>query len=231
MSRIVGDETKPFRSISYNAITQGDQRIMMDVAEESGPRQRPRVEGGREDEILDATVEVVAELGYDRLTMDAVATAAKASKATLYRRWSTKAELVVDAISRAKGCPVPGDVDTGSLRGDLICLSCGEGGFTSEMPMSVMAGLLTALHRDNDLKKAFKERFIGPRVAVVNRIYSRAVERGEIASDVDVALLSQTLPALLIHHAFILGVEPTDDLVLRVIDNVILPAARGSQAS
>jgi AcrR family transcriptional regulator len=67
-------------------------------------RQRPRIEGGREDEILDATVAVVAELGYDRLTMDAVATAAKASKATLYRRWSTKAELVVDAISRAKGC-------------------------------------------------------------------------------------------------------------------------------
>jgi AcrR family transcriptional regulator len=193
---------------------------MTDVAEEAGPRQRPRVEGGREEEILDATVEVVAELGYDRLTMDAVATAAKASKATLYRRWSTKAELVVDAISRAKGCPVPNDVDTGSLRGDLIGLSCGEGGFTSEMPMSVMAGLLTALHRDADLKKAFKERFIGPRVAVVNRIYRRAVE-----------LLSQTLPAVIIHHAFVLGLEPTDDLVLRVIDNVILPAARGSQAS
>jgi AcrR family transcriptional regulator len=204
---------------------------MTDVVEEAGHRHRPRVEGGREGEILDATVEVVAELGYDRLTMDAVATAAKASKATLYRRWSSKAELVVDAISRAKGCPVPDDVDTGSLRGDLICLACGEGGFTSEMPMSVMAGLLTALHRDADLKKAFKERFVGPRNDVVNQIYARAVERGEIAADVDVQLLSQTLPAVIIHHAFILGVEPTDDLVLRVIDNLILPAARGSQAS
>jgi AcrR family transcriptional regulator len=203
---------------------------MPDIAE-AGPRQRPRVEGGREDEILDATVEVVAELGYDRLTMDAVATAAKASKATLYRRWSTKAELVVDAISRAKGCPVPDDIDTGSLRGDLISLSCEDGGFTSEMPMSVMAGLLTALHRDSDLQKAFKERFLAPRVAVVNQVYARAVERGEIAADVDVELLSQTLPAVIIHHAFILGIEPTEDLVLRVIDNVILPAARGSQVS
>ena len=203
---------------------------MPDIAE-AGPRQRPRVEGGREDEILDATVEVVAELGYDRLTMDAVATAAKASKATLYRRWSTKAELVVDAISRAKGCPVPDDIDTGSLRGDLISLSCEDGGFTSEMPMSVMAGLLTALHRDSDLQKAFKERFLAPRVAVVNQVYARAVERGEIAADVDVELLSQTLPAVIIHHAFILGIEPTEDLVLRVIDHVILPAARGSQVS
>jgi AcrR family transcriptional regulator len=203
---------------------------MPDTAE-AGPRQRPRVEGGREDEILDATVEVVAELGYDRLTMDAVATAAKASKATLYRRWSTKAELVVDAISRAKGCPVPDYIDTGSLRGDLISLSCEEGGFTSEMPMSVMAGLLTALHRDADLQNAFKERFLAPRLAVVAQVYERAVRRGEIAADVDIELLSQTLPAVIIHHAFILGLEPTEDLILRVIDNVILPAARGSQVS
>jgi AcrR family transcriptional regulator len=194
-------------------------------------RHRPRVEGGREEEILDATVAVVAELGYDRLTMDAVATAAKASKATLYRRWSTKAELVVDAISRAKGCPVPDDVDTGSLRGDLISMSCGENGFTAEMPMSVMAGLLTALHRDEDLKKAFDEHFLAPRIAVTARIYQRAVERGEIAADVDVQLLSVTLPAIIVHHAFVLGIPPTDELILRVIDNVILPAARGSQVS
>ena len=194
-------------------------------------RQRPRVEGGREEEILDATVAVVAELGYDRLTMDAVATAAKASKATLYRRWSTKAELVVDAISRAKGCPMPEDVDTGSLRGDLVSMACCDGGFTDEMPMSVVAGLLTALHRDADLQKAFRERFLAPRNELTNKVYERAVRRGEIAPDVDVALLSVTLPAVIIHHAYILGVEPTDDLILRVIDNVILPAARGSQVS
>ncbi|MEU0089693.1 TetR/AcrR family transcriptional regulator C-terminal ligand-binding domain-containing protein [Kribbella sp. NPDC006257] len=198
---------------------------------EAGPRQRPRVEGGREEEILDATVEVVAELGYDRLTMDAVATAAKASKATLYRRWSTKAELVVDAISRAKGCPMPEDVDTGSLRGDLISMSCNEGGFTSELPMSVMAGLLTALHRDADLQKAFKERFLAPRLALTNGVFERAVQRGEIGAEVDIELLSQTLPAVIIHHAFVLGIEPTEDLILRVIDHVILPAARGSQVS
>lgn len=194
-------------------------------------RQRPRVEGGREDEILDATVAVVAELGYDRLTMDAVATAAKASKATLYRRWSTKAELVVDAISRAKGCPMPEDVDTGSLRGDMISMACGDGGFTDEMPMSVIAGLITALHRDADLQKAFRERFLAPRLELTRKVFERAVERGEIGADVDIELLSTTLPAVIVHHAYVLGIEPTDELILRVIDNVILPAARGSQVS
>jgi AcrR family transcriptional regulator len=201
------------------------------MIETAGARTRPRVEGGREDEILDATVAVVAELGYDRLTMDAVATAAKASKATLYRRWQTKADLVVDAISRAKGCPMPEDVDTGSLRGDLIAMSCGDGGFKDELPMSVIAGLITALHRDPDMQKAFKERFLRPRLALVSKVYERAVQRGEIAPDVDTELLSVTLPAVIVHHAYILGVEPTDELILRVIDNVILPAARGSQTS
>ncbi|TDD44920.1 TetR/AcrR family transcriptional regulator [Kribbella antibiotica] len=195
-----------------------------------GARPRPRVEGGREEEILEATVTVLAELGYDRLTMDAVATMAKASKATLYRRWSTKADLVVDAISRAKGCPMPEDVDTGSLRGDLIAMSCGDGGFTDEVPMSVIAGLVTALHRDADLQKAFRERFLAPRQGISAGVYTRAVARGEIAPDADIEMLSVTLPAVIVHQAYILGEQPTEELILRVIDHIILPAARGSQA-
>jgi hypothetical protein len=139
--------------------------------------------------------------------------------------------LVVDAISRAKGCPMPDDVDTGSLRGDLISMACGDGGFTNELPMSVVAGLITALHRDDDLQTAFRERFLVPRQALVANVYARAVERGEIGPDVDVELLSMTLPAVIVHNAYVLGVEPTDEMVLRVIDHVILPAARGSQVS
>ena len=60
--------------------------------------QRPRIEGDREREILEAALEVLADVGYDRLTMDAVATRARASKATLYRRWNTKVGLVIDAL-------------------------------------------------------------------------------------------------------------------------------------
>ena len=58
---------------------------------------RPRIEGERESEILDATIAMLLDSGYDRLTMDAVAGRARASKATLYRRWESKASLVVDA--------------------------------------------------------------------------------------------------------------------------------------
>ena len=86
--------------------------------EAAAAAQRPRVEGLREQEILDAALVVLADVGYDRLTMDAVAHRAKASKATLYRRWSSKATLVVEALARTKGTPpVP---DTGDLRSDLL---------------------------------------------------------------------------------------------------------------
>ena len=66
---------------------------------------RPRVAGDREDEILDATLDLLLDVGYDRLTMDAVARRARASKATLYRRWDDKPSLVVDAMVRAKQAP------------------------------------------------------------------------------------------------------------------------------
>jgi AcrR family transcriptional regulator len=197
----------------------------------TAPRHRPRIEGDREEEILQATIQVLIELGYDRLTMDAVATASKASKATLYRRWSGKAELVVDAVSRAKGCPQRADVDTGSLRGDLLQLSCGDGGLTDDVPMSVVAGLLTALHRDTDLQQAFQERFLAPRIATMNAVYARAIARGEIAEDVDVELLVEALPAIAVHRSFLLGESTDGEFVERIVDNIILPAARSSRAS
>ena len=95
------------------------------------PHTRPRVEGPREAEIFSATMEVLADVGYDRLTMDAVAQRAKASKATLYRRWNGKVSLVIDALHHHHQHQTPAvPVDTGSLRGDLIESYCGSGGLT-----------------------------------------------------------------------------------------------------
>src|SRR6478735_11807522 len=143
------------------------------------PTARPRVEGDREAEILDAALDLLASSGYDRLTMDAVATAAKASKATLYRRWDTKAELVVDALSRAKGAPHVNAVDTGSLRGDLIAVACNSGGFTDERSLAVMASIITALQHDREFADAFHERFLAVKIAQSRQIYERAQARGE----------------------------------------------------
>ena len=111
--------------------------------DQPGPETRPRVEGEREREILAATLAVLADVGYDRLTMDAVATAARASKATLYRRWQGKAALVVDALASQKH-PVA-EPDTGSLRDDLVATYCGMGRLTDPHQVAVLGAVITAI--------------------------------------------------------------------------------------
>ena len=186
---------------------------------------RPRVEGEREDEILDACVELVIELGYDRLTMDAVAKRARASKATLYRRWESKASLVVEALIRAKQSPHIGDHDTGSLRGDLLSTFCGREGI-NETATKVLGSVITALSTDAEFAEQFREKFIAPKVAITQAIYHRAQERGEIAADIDLEVIGPALAGILLHRTFILGVPPDDATIERVVDHVILPAVQ-----
>lgn len=189
------------------------------------PRPRPRIEGDREAEILEAALGILASSGYDRLTMDAVATAAKASKATLYRRWDTKAELVVDALSRAKGAPQVPPVDTGNLRGDLMAISCNHGGISDEHSLAVLAAIITALQHDKEFADAFHERFLAVRLRESREIYERAQRRGEIAPDVDLEILTPTLAAIILHRAFVLRLPVDDDTILRIIDEIVIPAA------
>lgn len=188
-------------------------------------RRRPRVEGDREAEVLEAAVRVLADVGYDRLTMDQVASAGHASKATLYRRWASKADLVVDAVSRSKGLPDAQAPDTGSLRGDLLALACGPGGQTEPLSMSVLGGLLTALQTDPELSAAWRERFLAPRMAVTRTIFERATNRRELLPDLDPELLLTVLPSMCAFRCAVEGRPVDEDFVTRVLDQILLPAA------
>ncbi|GAW51339.1 MULTISPECIES: TetR/AcrR family transcriptional regulator [unclassified Nocardioides] len=191
--------------------------------------QRPRVEGDREQEILDATLVVLGEVGYDRLTMDAVATQAKASKATLYRRWNNKVSLVIEALHASKDTPeLP---DTGSLRGDLMGVFCGMGGLVDPTTVSTFASVLTAISRDADFADAFRREVMGPKIELSRQIWQRAVDRGEVRDDIDVALFEPALAGIVLHRVFIMGEQPDAELVTRVIDQIILPAATRGPAT
>jgi len=187
---------------------------------------RPRVEGAREDEILDATLQLLLEVGYDRLTMDAVATRSRASKATLYRRWEGKPSLVVEAMVRAKQAPSIEQHDTGSLRGDLISTFCGSHGMAHSDATGILGSVITALASDPEFAALFREAFITPKIKVSQAIYSRAIERGEIRADVDVDIIAPALAGILLHRSIVLGVVPDDTTIERVIDHVILPAVQ-----
>jgi AcrR family transcriptional regulator len=191
---------------------------------------RPRVEGERESAILVAALEVLGEVGYDRLTMDAVAKQAQASKATLYRRWSTKAALVIEAMQHGHSGQShhPTDVDTGSLRGDLVATFCAVGGLTDKPELDGFTAILTAITTDPEFAARFRSDVLAPKLAANRAIFERAQARGEIGAGVDLDLLVPALPGIVLNRFFIEGEPPTPDVVVRVIDQIILPAAHAA---
>ena len=186
---------------------------------------RPRVEGDREEEILDATLELLLDVGYDRLTMDAVARRARASKATLYRRWDNKPSLVVDAHPARQAGPLDEAHDTGSLRGDLSAPSAGARHRAHDpATRRCSARCSPRSASDPEFAEPFRRGLIGPKIAVSREICERALERGEIPTDVDLDLIApgarRDPPAPLLRA----GPVPDDETVQRVIDQIILPA-------
>jgi len=186
---------------------------------------RPRVEGDREQEILDAALEVLAEVGYDRLTMDAVAQRAKASKATLYRRWNSKAKLVVEALARMKTTAeeLP---DTGDLRGDLVAAFCGMGGLTDHDTTATFGAVVTAVTTDPEFAAEFRKQVVGPKAQASRIVFERARDRGELRDDIDLDIVVPALAGIVLHRLFILGEQPDAALIERALDQIILPAVR-----
>jgi AcrR family transcriptional regulator len=187
---------------------------------------RPR-NHARDPEILAAALDVLAESGYDGMTIDMVAARAKAGKATLYRRWPSKAELVVEAVGHLH----EGDLDdahlpdTGSLRDDLIALIRPHTIEDAERKLQVTAGVISMLSREPGLADAISAVLYEPRVKVIRALMRRAADRGEIAADCDIETLSLVTPAMVAHRVLFLR-QPVDrDFLISLIDGVLLPAA------
>ncbi|MGH9115122.1 MAG: TetR/AcrR family transcriptional regulator [Acidimicrobiales bacterium] len=182
---------------------------------------RPR-DPTRDEVIREAALDLVAEQGYERVTVDAIAARAGAGKATLYRRWRSKADLVMDALADVK--PIGALVDTGSLRGDLsqICTQVADPG---NKAISVMQGLASALPHDRELMDAFQERFIASRRAAMAEVFARAVARGEMAAGRDVDLLTSVIPALMAYRLMTNSEPPEPSFALHIVDELLIPAA------
>ncbi len=102
---------------------------------------------------------------------------------------------------------------------------CGMGGLADHDAVAMFASVLTAISRDPDFAEAFRREVIGPKIAVSQQILERARDRGELRDDVDLALLAPALAGIVLHRLFIMGEQPTPELITRVIDQIILPAA------
>jgi AcrR family transcriptional regulator len=192
----------------------------------SAPRLGRKRDHTRDADILDAALEVLAETGYDGMTMDMVAARAKAGKATVYRRWASKGELVVDAVA----CMKKNDIDfehlpdTGTLRGDLVAMIKPHAIEDGERKLQIMAGLTSMLARDPDLVDAVTAAIVEPRASINRLFMRRAIERGEIPAATDVETLAMLVPSMTAYRVLILQ-QPVDRAyLLSLIDGVLLPA-------
>ena len=176
----------------------------------------------RETELLDVTLQLLQEHGYDRLTLDAVAARARASKATVYRRWPSKAELVLAAfIEGVRQIAV--HPQTGSLRGDLLQL-----GEACRVQASAQAGTIRAVlvetSRHPALNEALQNQFLDQRKALMHEILRDAVARGEIDTGVISDELWDVLPGYLIFRIIMPSRPPTFETVENLVDDVIIPS-------
>lgn len=180
----------------------------------------------RDPEILQAAIDVLAECGYERMTIDMVAARAKAGKATLYRRWASKGELVVDAIGCLKQSEFSPEhlPDTGSLRGDLLALIRPHSLEESERKLKVMVAVVSMLSRDPELAEAVSTAITEPRTALNRALMQRAAERGEISADADIETIAQIGPSMVAYRALTQRKPMDRDYSISIIDTVVLPA-------
>ena len=183
-------------------------------------RGRPR-DPRRDEAIIDATVDVLVRDGYDHLSIEGVAAAAGVGKATVYRRWSHKAELVIDAMATLK--PAIDSIDTGSLDGDvelMVAASCSP---TSQRLQQVMVSICSALPREPELLEAFRLRFTEPRIALIAAMLERARSRDELGPEVDVTMAASLVPSLMLQRAITTGKPAGRAYAEQVVGSVLLP--------
>ena len=193
-------------------------------AREPKPKLGRKRDHTRDPEILEAALDVLAETGYDGMTIDMVAARAKAGKATLYRRWSSKGELVIEAVACMKQIDLGSLPDTGTLRGDFVAMIKPHSIEDSQRKLKIMTGLLAMLSKDPELADTALESIMEPRVAA-NRIFlRRAIDRGEIAAGTDIEAIAMLSQAMATYRVMILRKPVDREFILSVIDGVVLPA-------
>jgi AcrR family transcriptional regulator len=167
----------------------------------------------------------LARDGYGGLSVDGVAVQAGVSKASIYRRWASKRDLVVAAArDLSRTVPVP---DTGDVRDDLAAI-VGELArvFAAPGTVGLVAALVSGMAADRELATAFRDGFLSVRRDATRTVLERARERGEISPDLDLDVVIDLLAAPLYYRLLITG-DPIDDrFASNLVDAVVASSVR-----
>jgi AcrR family transcriptional regulator len=189
--------------------------------------------------ILQATLELFAEVGLAGLTIEGIAERAGVGKTTIYRRWSSKEDILSDALYLLRGGnPLP---DTGNIRDDLLYLARGSQEVYSIEPFmaKLFTKMMAELKTNPRVSRAFVQKVIGPRIAEFRPIVERAQARGEVRADLEVGfILLEIFLSLVLGSLFAEFIDPdaqhvyspeiTVDVLLRGISTAHDPLASTS---
>lgn len=192
------------------------------------PETRSRRRGEQlEAAILDAVWDELNEVGYNALTIERVAIRAGTSKPVIYRRWGSRAELVLAAWGkRTPGRPNP--PDTGSLRGDLMVLFTRIAKRTNRIMGETIAGVMGEVFRHPEVAELLRARLVSsPLAESLRTIVAKAVARGELPP-VELPPRATRLPLDLIRNEAMLHGNPVrEQAIAEIVDDVFLPLLRG----
>ena len=185
---------------------------------------RPRSQAAHE-AILRASIQLIRQQGYAAVTMDGIATSAGVGKATLYRRWKTKEDLVCDALEGlVRRLPTP---DTGTTRGDLLALMADTLGlYADPATAGVLTGLVSAMHQSDRIAQVVRGGFPAAREAALLQVLKRGVKRGDLRPRVDVQLVMDMLQGPLFYR-FLFSGKPLNAPLTHGLVNAILEAFGG----
>ena len=202
--------------------------VVISEAPRSSRGGRPR-DPSRDGVIRAAILSLLADVGYGALTMDAVAAEAGVGKATIYRRWRTKQELVVDTIAelnRAEMTPP----DSGSLEGDLRSMLRSLVTLINGPAGAATLSLLSTVPHQPALAAAFRAGPLDVWRHGFEQIWARAEQRGEVRPGLAGSVTGEAASALLVQRWLLTGQPVDESFADEVLDTVLLPLLRSAWA-
>lgn len=179
---------------------------------------RPRsVEADRA--IGEAIVDLLIERGYGEVTIEGVAARAGVAKTTIYRRWPTKALMVVESICTAgKNCPVEAVCCDGGIRPVLIAHLQG---LSSSRVTKIIAGLAVEMPHNAELADAVREGLLKPNRAVIMAILEEGIASGQLRPDIDLQLTADLLVSPIFFRILVSGAPVGPELAAATVDSVL----------
>ncbi|OHV04201.1 TetR/AcrR family transcriptional regulator [Mycobacterium talmoniae] len=170
--------------------------------------------------LYDATLAELTAVGYGRLTMEGVAAQARTGKAALYRRWSSKHDLVQAALQYALP-PLPEPRADRSARDNLLAVFIAHRDVLAGKTAFPGLAIIGEVFHEPELRSIFADAVVAPRLAIIESILQAGVRAGEIDAGTLTPLTARIGPALINQHVQLNGAPPTRRELIAIVDTVI----------